>query len=118
MDDPLVIALVVSGIGMVLLFVALAILYGLMYLMTAVIKDRAEGETQPANAQRKRPDRGQGAESRKRRAAAIAVALARAELESSPAGGSGAEAPPQVSAWRAYHHQRRLALNQRTRRGS
>ena len=44
MDDPVVVSLVVSGIGMLVLFLALAFLYGLMYLMTTFIKDRPELE--------------------------------------------------------------------------
>ena len=50
MDDPIIVALVVSGIGMLMLFLALAFLYGLMVLMTritsiqALSKDRPEAE--------------------------------------------------------------------------
>jgi Na+-transporting methylmalonyl-CoA/oxaloacetate decarboxylase gamma subunit len=103
MNDPIVIALVVSGIGMLTLFLALAFLYGLMYLMTALIQDRPQE---------------QEAGSRKWRAAAIAVALACAEQDLSPAGALETESA--TSAWRALHHQRQLALNMpvdvRTRR--
>ena len=108
MDNPIIISLVVSGIGMLMLFLALAFLYGLMYLMTTFIKDRAEAQEQGAG------DRGQEARSRRLRAAAIGVALARAEQESVAVGLPEAEEP--VSSWRALHHQRQLTLNLPTRR--
>jgi len=40
MENPLVISLIVSGIGMLMLFLALAFLYVLMYLMTTFLNDR------------------------------------------------------------------------------
>jgi hypothetical protein len=104
MDNPLIVSLIVSGIGMLMLFLALAFLYGLMYLMTALIKERTEAEEQEARI-------------RKRQAAVIAVALARAELDLSPIGAPRAEEAAGVSAWWALHHQRQLALNTPTRRG-
>ncbi len=105
MDDPVVISLVVTGIGMLMLFLALAFLCGLMYLMTAFIKDRPRS--------RAGEQRGKGAEE-KRRVAAIAVALARAEQELASIGAPSAEGP--VSAWQAFHHQRQLTLNAPTRK--
>jgi Na+-transporting methylmalonyl-CoA/oxaloacetate decarboxylase gamma subunit len=101
MNDPLIVSLVVTGIGMLALFVALTLLYGLMYLMTAVLKDRPEGKEE------EEVERGVDEErARRRRAAVIGVALARAEREMS--------APPvpeeeeAVSPWRALHHHRQL----------
>jgi Na+-transporting methylmalonyl-CoA/oxaloacetate decarboxylase gamma subunit len=110
MDDPVATSLAVTVIGMVILFMALGLLCGLMYLMTALIKDRPGAESE----ERRGKGANEGAAMR-RRAAVIAVALARAELE------LGAtvitEAPEEVSSWRAFHHQRRLTLDRRTRRG-
>jgi hypothetical protein len=117
MDDPIVVSLFVSGIGMLMLFVALALLCGLMYLMTwitglqaptgerpDVTAGRGEGDRQGAG------DTERGARNRRRQAAVIAVALARAEVDLSPIGASGAEgAGP--SAWWALHHQRQLMLS-------
>jgi hypothetical protein len=81
-----------------------------MYLMTALIKDRPGAESE----ERRGNGANEGATMR-RRAAVIAVALARAELD------MGAtvitEAPEEVSSWRAFHHQRRLTRDRRTRRG-
>jgi Na+-transporting methylmalonyl-CoA/oxaloacetate decarboxylase gamma subunit len=109
MDSPVTISLVVSGVGMLMLFLALAILYGLMYLMTALIKDRPEAGT---GGQGGRGAEEQEAGSRKRQAAVIGVALARAEQELSPIGALRVEgAEDGISAWRMLHHQRQLALN-------
>jgi len=110
MDDPLTISLVVTGIGMLALFIALALLYGLMYLMTAVIKDRSEGKTGAEEVER-------GADEervRRQRAAAIGVALARAEREMIVV--PAPEERETVSPWRALHHHRQLTLTLRTRR--
>ena len=117
MDNSVTISLVVSGVGMLMLFLALALLYGLTYLMTALIKDRpgAGGRKQEAGGER------QEAGSRKRRAAVIAVALARAEQErvippSVPPIGGEERGGGMVSAWRAFHQQRQLTLNLRMRK--
>jgi hypothetical protein len=115
MDDPVVISLVVSGIGMLVLFLALAFLYGLMYLMTAFIRDRPEPEIGKQGREKTgdgRQESGGGAQvpgGEKRRIAAIGVAMARAELEM-----SGVEAPAVEAAsrgWRALHRRRQLTLN-------
>jgi Na+-transporting methylmalonyl-CoA/oxaloacetate decarboxylase gamma subunit len=114
MENPLVISLVVTGIGMLMLFFALAVLYGLMYLMTTLIKDRPEaGEAEQEATGEKQgtrsgePEAGDG----RRRAAVIGVALARAELELSQAVAPEVQAGP--SAWQQYHRQRVLDLNLR-----
>jgi Na+-transporting methylmalonyl-CoA/oxaloacetate decarboxylase gamma subunit len=121
MENPLAISLVVTGIGMLMLFLALAILYGLMYLMTTLIKDRPKAGEVEQEATGVRQDAGrveQGARSvepeagdGRRRAAVIGVALARAELELSLAAAPEVEAGP--SAWQQYHRQRVLNLNVR-----
>jgi Na+-transporting methylmalonyl-CoA/oxaloacetate decarboxylase gamma subunit len=125
MDDPLTISLVVSGIGMLMLFLALALLYGLMVLMTRMtatrgrIKERPEAETGEQGS-RGAGSRKQEARDGRRRAAVIGVALARAEQQLSEAGAPGAEEAAsswRVSPWRALHHQRQLTPSLRTRRG-
>jgi len=111
MDNPLTLALTVSGIGLLILFAALAILYGLMYAMTALIKDRPNVEPEePAPT----VEADESASPAARRAAVIAIALARAELEQSPAG-----ALPETGSnpWGQYHRRRLLDLNLRTRTG-
>lgn len=109
MDNPIVISLVVSGIGMLILFLSLAFLCGLMYLMTAFIKDRTHEQEQEQGAGGRR----QEASSRRLQAAVIAVALARAEQEQSPVGATGAKET--TSAWRALHHQRQLTYTRPAR---
>jgi Na+-transporting methylmalonyl-CoA/oxaloacetate decarboxylase gamma subunit len=134
MDDPLVISLAVTGAGMLMLFLALAVLCGLMYLMTWMTNIRAPIEEWPEAGAAEQGSRGaeeqrsKGAEAERvmrRKAAAIAVALARAERELSssgspcPIGAPGAEGvagPWRVSPWRALHHQRQLTHNPPARR--
>jgi len=111
MDSPLTLALAVSGIGLLVLFAALAFLYVLMYAMTALIKDRPSAkQEEPAPT----VETDESASPPARRAAVIAVALARAELEQSPA-----SPPPETgsSSWGQYHRRRLLDLNLRTRTG-
>ena len=128
MDNPLVISLAVTGVGMLMLFLALTVLYGLMYLMTWMTNIRAPIEEWPEAGAAEQGGRGaeeqgsRGAEEQgemRRRAAVIAVALARTELELSSVGAPGAEettGPWRVSPWRALHHQRQLTRNPPTRR--
>jgi hypothetical protein len=106
MDTPLVIALVVSGIGMLLLFVALALLCGFMYVMTWVTSIRLSAVDQSDGPGDEK------AKDKKRRVALIAVSLARAEQELAGTPKTGETSTP----WRALHHQRQLTLNRFTRR--
>ena len=103
----------ISGVGTGLLFVALAGLIGLMYLLTSqtlfrpatVSADPAESEadvspeTEPADDHNEEEEE----RGRQRRAVALAVALACAQAERGPilltAG---------ASHWRRLHHNRRL----------
>jgi len=103
MDNPVTISLVVSGVGMLILFLMLALLYGLIMLMTALIKDQPTNQptSQPTNLPT----------NQLRRAAVIAVALARAELDSV----SLPEVEAVPSPWQQYHRDR--LLNLPTRRG-
>jgi Na+-transporting methylmalonyl-CoA/oxaloacetate decarboxylase gamma subunit len=113
MDDPLVTALSVTGIGMLVLFVALVFLYGLMYLLTEFTKDRTETEAEEKG--------GRGTDEQqemRRRAAVIAVALARAEQELGAVSATAVHevaAQRRVSPWRAHHHQRQLTRTLRRR---
>lgn len=116
MDNLVVMALVVSAVGMFLLFVALVFLYGMMYLMTAVLKDPTPEPAPPAE------ESGTDAVDKAVvwRAAAAAVALARAEHELRSAhpsvAGEAAEGGA-VSPWWALHHSRRLLAEPTKRRG-
>ena len=113
MDNPLAISLIVTGIGMAMLFLAVALLYGLMVLMTSVIKDRPAVEGAGSRGQAT----GEGElkiEEARWRAAVIGVALARAEQEPDALGWPGPAGTP--SAWRVLHQQRQLTLSLRPRR--
>ena len=112
MENPLVIALTVSGVGLLILFGALVFLYGLMYAMTAIIRDRPDvKEEMPApvvKADRKPAHVMQ-------KVAVVAVALARAELESSLT--RSLEAEVGLSPWGQYHRHRLLSMNPHSRIG-
>jgi Na+-transporting methylmalonyl-CoA/oxaloacetate decarboxylase gamma subunit len=118
MDNPIVISLAVSGIGMLMLFAALTFLYGLMYLMTWATNIRPSVTDRPTAKEAKGKE--QDERRRKQRAAAIAVALARAGQDLGPVGAVGAQGA--TSAWRVLHHQRQLTrgasmgMGTRTRR--
>jgi Na+-transporting methylmalonyl-CoA/oxaloacetate decarboxylase gamma subunit len=120
MENSLVVSLAVTGIGMLALFLALALLYGLMYGMTALIRERpkaGDGERGSMGGGEKEAAEEDGA--MQRRAAAIAVALARAECELCATGLPGAEdsaSPRAPSPWWALHHSRQLAPHLPTRR--
>jgi len=120
MENSLVVSLAVTGIGMLALFLALALLYGLMYGMTALIRERPkaeDGKRESMAGEEKETAEEDGA--MQRRAAAIAVALARAECELCATGLPGAEdfaSPRTPSPWWALHHSRQLAPHLPTRR--
>jgi Na+-transporting methylmalonyl-CoA/oxaloacetate decarboxylase gamma subunit len=106
--------LLITVVGMTLLFLALALFYGLLSLMMATIKDRpaeTKGQSVRGEVERNRE------EEAALRAAAIAVALARAEMEQeagyAPAGGLGG---PQVSPWWILYHQRQMRRQEMGRR--
>jgi Na+-transporting methylmalonyl-CoA/oxaloacetate decarboxylase gamma subunit len=117
-EDPLVITLAVSGIGILMLFLTLVVLYVLIYLMTALIKDQP-GPATPAEESQE-TDTGAtatGAATREQQAkhlaAATAVTLARAELDLLPGSIESRGRAARVSGWRALHHQRRMDRSQR-----
>jgi Na+-transporting methylmalonyl-CoA/oxaloacetate decarboxylase gamma subunit len=123
LDESLQIALTITVIGMTLLFLSLILFWGLITLLTAVVKDKPASPAQQVAAEESGKAReGTGAEARARhRAAAVAVVLARAQAEgrSSPAVApvaAGTPADRRVSAWWSLHHQRRLGPNPEPKR--
>ena len=107
MNELFLETLLISAVGMTLLFLALLLLTGLMFLLTAVTRERAE---KPAAT----PSPESGPDVLQARAAVIAVALARAEQESSLAAPTATE--ESTSAWRALHQQRQLNPSMPARR--
>jgi Na+-transporting methylmalonyl-CoA/oxaloacetate decarboxylase gamma subunit len=119
-DSSITSALMIALIGMTLLFLSLIFFYGLLSLLTAVIKDR------PAPDRHTREGKSGDGEMKARpeevlRAAVVAVALARAEAEERPdltttSVPGAASAEPAVSPWWSLHHQRQLGVNPSPRR--
>ena len=112
MEDTLPIALGITALGMTLLFLALGLFYGLLALLTAVVRDRSAGGDVADGALALDAARAQHDDMRlaRLRAAAIAVAMARAEVEAgsaarNPEGGEGVAG----GGWWALHHGKRLA---------
>lgn len=112
MEDTLPTALGITVIGMTLLFLALGLFYGLLALLTRVVRDRNgadEGlaETLAVGTAAVTND---DAVATRLRAAAIAVALARAEAEAVVRVVTEWEPGDTCTAggWWAMHHGRRL----------
>ena len=115
MDDTLVSALLITAIGMTLLFLTLVFFYGLLSLLTATIRDRPAGSDADLE-----PVRGAGlAEGAKLEAAAVAIALARSQATQravvpvAPGQEPAARGPDR---WWSLHHQRRLTHSPDMRR--
>jgi Na+-transporting methylmalonyl-CoA/oxaloacetate decarboxylase gamma subunit len=117
LENSLATALVITAIGMTLLFLSLVLFYGIIALLTAVTR---EGARKPNGAAVAAEELGDAIERRALQAAAIAVSLARAEAEQSrgafsdvPSLASGGR---DVTPWWSMHHQHRLAEKNRPRR--
>ena len=113
MENPLTTSLVISAIGMSLLFLSLVLFYGILSLLTAITRERAK------EAELQEPEE-HAPEHRALQAAAIAIALARIDTAQGP--GSAAQhaaasaGAPDATSWWAVHHQQRLAGEKRRRR--
>jgi Na+-transporting methylmalonyl-CoA/oxaloacetate decarboxylase gamma subunit len=115
MENSLLTALAITAIGMTLLFLALALFYGLLSLMMSIFERRAK----PKALETKEPITAESGVLL--RAAAVAVAMARAEAGqgdlTAPAPATGAETgrePP--SPWWLLHHQRNVRPKPNARR--
>ncbi len=95
MTNNLILSLQITAVGMGLVFGAIIVLWGLMTLLTAVIKDKEPAvEAEPAPAPAPAIDSGL-----KARAAAVAVALAIAEQQASTAHPLPPPPTSLISAW-------------------
>jgi hypothetical protein len=120
MENPLTSSLVVTLIGMAVVFFAMSLFYASMHLLTALFKDKRKESRDdwslPAGKDTVGTP-GSQADSLGRarlRAAAIAVALSRAELE----GGQKAAGLTQLAAstpWGKFYRYRQLRPNNRGR---
>ena len=117
MEDSLVTALIISAIGMTLLFLSLILFYGIISLLTAVTRDKPA--TPPEKTDSAEGQRGAPAD-RALQAAAIAIALARAEAEGEAGKASAsvslASGDRDVTSWWSLHHQHRLGRKRKPRR--
>lgn len=115
MDNPIAAALIISALGMPLLFLALAFFYGLLSLMTSAIGERQAPPARPVKLETAPAE-----DQVLLQAAALAVALARAEAESTsipgPVGVEGEAVSQHVSPWWTLHHQRQLTSGRNPRR--
>jgi hypothetical protein len=117
LDQDLIAALVISAVGITLLFLALALFYGLLVLLAVVFKGQASagvGGPEPAGPEPERADA-------MLQAAAIGVALARADAERASSRefvpcGEATAGSPSVSPWWALHHQRQVTEKSGSRR--
>ncbi|MBN1661139.1 MAG: hypothetical protein JXA93_22295 [Anaerolineae bacterium] len=113
MENTLPMALGITALGMTLLFLALGLFYGLLALLTRVVRDRdgadqTSGDVAAADTLAALRD---DAGTARLRAAVAAVALARAEAEvgAGVVGDPRERDVPAVGGWWALHHGRRLA---------
>jgi Na+-transporting methylmalonyl-CoA/oxaloacetate decarboxylase gamma subunit len=112
---PIAAALIISALGMPLLFLALAFFYGLLSLMTSAIAERQAPPAAPEAAETAPAE-----DQVLLQAAALAVALARAEAEQTsslgPVGVQDEAVSQHVSPWWTLHHQRQLTSGRYPRR--
>ena len=110
MENPLTTSLVITAIGMTLLFLSLVLFYGILSLLTAITRERAR-EAEQQESEEHTPQH------RALQAAAIAIALARVEAAQRPGRADGAPAGTHdITSWWSMHHQQRLAGEKRPRR--
>lgn len=123
MNNSLLTALIISAIGMTLLFLSLVLFYGLLTLLAALVKDSPSSVTRQTAKSVGIAD-GEAKDGQKEaliRAAAVAIALARAEAEEGSSLGAmvipaDVAADQPVSAWWSLHHQRQVNLTPSGRR--
>ncbi|MBN2257340.1 MAG: OadG family protein [Anaerolineaceae bacterium] len=114
MENILLDALKISGIGIFALLLILALLAGVVSLMTKHIKDKPEEDTVEEAAPQLQAASKTGKKSNLGLVAAIAVAIAKAQSEMTMAG-DGTQ-PGEVNAWRQFQLHRRLTQSSTIRR--
>ena len=109
--QDVLLALKISGVGIVVLLLVLAALAGIISLLTRFIKDAPEEEEGTSEEETPSPAPAAGTDLSK--IAAIAVAIARAQSEYSAAGESSVSLK---NSWGQFHLNRRLNLSSTFRR--
>jgi hypothetical protein len=117
LDPDLVAALVISAVGITLLFLALALFYGVLLLLAAIFEGRASADVADPEPASPEPEKADAA----LQAIAIGVALARARAEQTASldlvpGEEAFAAAPGVSPWWTLHHQRQVSHRPEARR--
>ena len=103
MDNPFSASLLITVIGMAVVFVAMGLFYASMHLLTALFRDRGDEKAEPVTVE-KENELPMGDPLR---AAAVAVALARAELPT--VGDPFAELTiSSISSWGDFYRHRQL----------
>jgi hypothetical protein len=121
LDNSLLTALIISVVGMTLLFLSLILFYGLLLLLASIFKDKPSSHPQQVVVGED-PGNGDGEpEDERVRAAIVAVSLARAEVEAVTrtavmVAPEGTAAGQPASAWWSLHHQRQITTNPDMRR--
>ena len=112
MENSLTTSLVITAIGMTLLFLSLVLFYGILSLLTAITREKhSTGQLQEPKED--------APQERALQAAAIAIALARTEAEKRTGLDSSTATPSsegEITPWWSLHHQQRLAAEKRPRR--
>jgi Na+-transporting methylmalonyl-CoA/oxaloacetate decarboxylase gamma subunit len=118
MDNPLTVSLLVTAIGMAVVFLAMALIYGAMQLLTAVARDRKQEPVEPASPLPVETSEGNRASDVSRlRAAAIAVALARTQGMGVQGAPCRASTSGETTPWGEFYRQRHLGARGRGRIG-
>lgn len=121
MDNPVTIALIIAGIGMTLLFLSLALFYGLLVLLTRLFPARQNGHTVPTAETPEIHGDFAAEQPARLQVALVAVALARAEAElvlakSHSATVNETAGSSEASPWWRLYHQHRVAPKPPSRR--
>ncbi len=114
MDNPLSVSLLVTAIGMAVVFLAMALIYGTMQLLAAVARDRKEPAEPPLPPPVGVSEAREATDVGRLRAAAIAVALARSQGQRTS---SGTSANGETTPWGEFYRQRHLGARGRGRIG-
>jgi Na+-transporting methylmalonyl-CoA/oxaloacetate decarboxylase gamma subunit len=115
MDNPLTISLLVTLIGMAVVFLAMALIYGSMQLLSAMTRDQKKEQVEPAApVPVETPEGSRTSDVDRLKVAAIAVALARTQAMGVQ-GGARSNPRGETTPWGEFYRQRHLGSRGRGR---
>jgi Na+-transporting methylmalonyl-CoA/oxaloacetate decarboxylase gamma subunit len=114
MENTILLALAVTGTGLVILLLILTLLAFMVNVMTSLIKGKDEEKDESAADEKPGKTQAIVEQGVAEKAAALGVAFALAELQISPV--SGGSKDNHFAPWREFHRARRLNQTIRTRR--